>query len=620
MNPIRRPASFAGAILAFAVFAGAAPPASADIPYVVSVAVSGDAKSMRRGIEANSLLVELKDVPPQTAGELIARASTDLTRIIAVLYENAFYGGTITIRAAGRSVMEPAAETAIAHAATSGPVPIEIAVDPGPPFQFGSVAYLGLPPDRSLLDPARLLIRPGEPAKSGVILDEERGIARQLGEQGYPLARVTSRDVVADHRTQTLDVALHVDTGQQAVLGETTVEGATSVDAEFLRGLAPYRPGETFDSRTLERYRDRLRRIPILASASVRTGEHIDRSGAVPIIVEVSERKPRVIGGGAYWSTDEGASVNGYWAHRNVFGKSEELRVEGEVGRIGLTDFRDVDLRFVTRFTKPGAPTPADDLLASMMLVRESPEAYSRQAFVADARIRRAINRNLTIEGGIEFEISRIAYVSPLTPDTDYALIGIPLLAIYDNTDDRLDPSRGYRATLAAEPLADLNNGGNLFAIVKAAGSTYRPLDDRRRFVLAARVAAGSISSASLTAIPGNRRFYAGGGGSVRGFAFQSASPRDPLGNIIGGRSLFESSFELRIRINDILGIVPFVDAGRAFAAPFPDFSQALKVGAGVGLRYLTPIGPIRVDVAVPLNRSPEDPRFGVYVGLGQSF
>jgi translocation and assembly module TamA len=106
----------------------------------------------------------------------------------------------------------------------------------------------------------------------------------------------------------------------------------------------------------------------------------------------------------------------------------------------------------------------------------------------------------------------------------------------------------------------------------------------------------------------------------VRGFGFQSASPRDGLGNIVGGRSLFESSVELRIRINDILGVVPFIDAGRAFAAPFPDFSQGLKVGAGVGLRYFTPIGPIRVDVAVPLNRSPEDPRFGVYFGLGQSF
>jgi translocation and assembly module TamA len=327
-----------------------------------------------------------------------------------------------------------------------------------------------------------------------------------------------------------------------------------------------------------------------------------------------------VIGGGAYWSTDEGASVNGYWAHRNLFGKGEELRFEGEVGRIFVADFRDVDLRFVTRFTKPGAPTPADDLLASMMLVRESPEAYSRRAFVADTRIRRAVNRHLIVEGGIEFEVSRIAYVSPLTPDTDYALIGIPLLAAYDNTDDRLDPARGHRATIAAEPLSDLNHGGRLFAIVKATASTYRALDEGRRFILAARVAAGSIAGAPLTAIPGNRRFYAGGGGSVRGFAFQSASPRDGLGNIIGGRSLFESSLELRIRINDILGIVPFVDAGSAFAAPFPDFSQAMKVGAGVGLRYLTPIGPIRVDVAVPLNRSPEDPRFGVYVGLGQSF
>jgi translocation and assembly module TamA len=602
------------------LLAGAALPAAADIRYAVTIAVSGDAESVRPGIEANSLLVELEKVPPQTAGEFIGRANTDLTRIVAVLYENAFYAGTVTIRAAGHSVTGPTAESAIASAGADGPITVEIAVDPGPLFLFGRIAYLGLPQAESLLDPARLLVRPGEPARSGVILDEERGIVRQLGEQGYPLADVASREIVAEHRTHTLDVTLGIVTGRRAVLGETTVEGTNSVDAEFLRGLAPYQPGESFDSRTLDRYRDRLRRIPILASASVRHGERIDSAGAIPVIVEVSERKPRVIGGGAYWSTDEGASVNGYWAHRNLFGRGEELRFEAEVGRIGVTDFRDVDLRFVTRFTKPGAPTPADDLLASMMLIRESPEAYSRQAFVADARIRRAINRHLSIEGGIDFEASRLAYVSPTTPDTDYLLIGIPLLAAYDNTDDRLDPSRGYRATVGAEPLADLNNGGRLFAILNASGATYRALDERRRIVLAARVTAGSISGAPLTAIPGNRRFYAGGGGSVRGFGFQGASLRDAFGNIVGGRSLFECSVELRIRINDILGIVPFVDAGRAFAAPFPDFSQALKVGAGVGLRYFTPIGPIRVDVAVPLSRSPDDPRFGLYVGLGQSF
>jgi translocation and assembly module TamA len=610
----------AGGILAFTVLVGAVPPAFAEIPYAVTISITGEAQNLRRGIEANSLLVELKDTAPQTAGELIGRANTDLTRFVAVLYENAFYGGTITIRAAGRSIAEPAAESTITRAVASGPISVEIAIDPGRPFLFGRVAYLGLPPNESLLDPARLLVRPGEPARSGLILDEERDIARQLGEQGYPLGRVTSRDVVADHRTRTLDVTFHIETDRRAVLGQTTVEGASSVDAEFLASLAPYRAGEPFDSRTLERYRDRLRRIPILASAGVRAGEHIDGSGAIPIIVELNERKPRVIGGGAYWSTDEGGSVNGYWAHRNVFGRGEELRFEGEIGRIGVTDFRDVDLRFVTRFTKPGAPTPADDLIASMMLVRENPEAYSRQAFVPEARIRRAINRHLIVEGGIEFEISRVAYVSPTTPDTSYALIGIPLLATYDNTDDRLDPARGYRASVAGEPLADLNHRSRLFAVLKTTGATYRALDERRRFVLAARVAASSIPGTSLTAIPGNRRSYAGGGGSVRGFGFQSASPRDGLGNIVGGRSLFESSVELRIRINDILGVVPFIDAGRAFAAPFPDFSQGLKVGAGVGLRYFTPIGPIRVDVAVPLNRSPEDPRFGVYFGLGQSF
>ena len=618
MKTIRLAALLMGAGLAFCPFAGPAASAAAEIRYAVSVAVA-DVSGLEKSIEANSLLVELKEIPARTPGELIGRATADLTRVVAVLYANGYYGGTVVIRAAGVSVAEAAVEAAIARAAPAGPVPVEIAVAPGPPFTFGRIAYRGLAEGGPVLDPARLRLKPGDPARSDVVLAEEERIVRQLNEQGYPLARIADREVVADHRTFTLDVTFHILTDRPAVLGETTVEGAPNVDPEFLRWLAPYRPGEPYDPRTLERYRDRLRRISILSSVSVRAGNRIDASGAIPVIVEVSERKPRVIGAGGFWSTDEGASVNAYWAHRNLFGRGEELRFEGEVARIFATAFQNVDLRFVTRFTKPGVLTPADDLILSMTLIRESPAAYMRQAFNIDARIRRAVSPRLSVDGGIEFEASRVNYASPATPDANYLLIGIPLVASYDATDDRLDPTRGYRASLAAEPMADLNADGRMFAIVKATGSAYRALDSERRYILAGRLAAGSIVGAGIAAIPGDRRFYAGGGGSVRGFAFQSASPTDGAG-IIGGLSLFEASAEMRIRINDTLGVVPFVDAGRAFAAAFPDFSQPLKVGAGIGLRYLTPIGPIRVDVAVPVNPSPGDPRFGVYIGLGQAF
>ncbi|MDH3195438.1 MAG: BamA/TamA family outer membrane protein, partial [Hyphomicrobiales bacterium] len=160
----------------------------------------------------------------------------------------------------------------------------------------------------------------------------------------------------------------------------------------------------------------------------------------------------------------------------------------------------------------------------------------------------------------------------------------------------------------------------NAFLIAQGSLATYLSLSDDDRIVLAARVAAGSVVGASLAAIPSDRRLYAGGGGSVRGYGFQAASPRTPAGVLTGGRSFVESSLEARIAITDTIGIVPFVDAGGAFADSLPGKNGEFFAGAGVGLRYLTPVGPLRLDVAVPLKTIAGEPDYGIYVGFGQAF
>ena len=135
----------------------------------------------------------------------------------------------------------------------------------------------------------------------------------------------------------------------------------------------------------------------------------------------------------------------------------------------------------------------------------------------------------------------------------------------------------------------------------------------------AARIGFGSLAGADLENIPANRRFFAGGGGSVRGYAFRSLSPMR-AGEPIGGRSLLEGSLEARIRITDTIGIVPFIDAGGAFRESYPDFGERLRFSAGLGLRYYTGIGPIRLDVAIPLQKVAGQRGYGVYLGIGQAF
>jgi translocation and assembly module TamA len=338
--------------------------------------------------------------------------------------------------------------------------------------------------------------------------------------------------------------------------------------------------------------------------------------GSIPVVVEFTERKPRVIGAGVFFSTTEGGAVNGYWAHRNLFGGAETVRVEAEVARLFLRPIRDVDLKLAAHFTKPAIITGRDDLITSATFVRESPDAYRRLALNLDGRIRRQVNRQLAVEGGLEVEASRVTDVSGTR---SHLLVGVPLEARYDTTDDRLAPTRGFRASIGVEPMVDLR-GGAFFNTFDGEVSAYRSLGEDGRFIAAGRLRAGAIVGAPLLDIPADRRFYAGGGGSVRGFGFQALSPRDAAGNIVGGRSLIEASLELRIALGERIGVVPFIDVGRAYSTTLPNpFREGLGVGAGVGLRYRTPIGAVRLDVAFPLNE-PRGRGFGVYIGLGESF
>jgi translocation and assembly module TamA len=154
----------------------------------------------------------------------------------------------------------------------------------------------------------------------------------------------------------------------------------------------------------------------------------------------------------------------------------------------------------------------------------------------------------------------------------------------------------------------------------KARASTYYSIDPDSRFVVAGLVAAGAMGGADLADIPANWRFYAGGGGSVRGYAYNSLGPYGPFGAVVGGRSLFLLSVELRAKVTDTIGIVPFFDAGNAYDSDFPNLSAPLYKAVGIGLRYYTTIGPIRADLAFPLEKRPGTGSVAFYVSIGQAF
>jgi translocation and assembly module TamA len=593
-------------------------------PYTVTFEIAGAERSVRSAVTDASNLESLKRQAPAGAAGLIRRAFADRERILAALYGEGRYGGTVTIIIAGRSPDDPTAYDAVNAAGRTGPVPVKVLVEPGPVFKFGAVHVLDTTDGRPLPDaptPKQMRVLEGEVARANDIAGAERIIVDALRGRGHPFARIAAKDVVANHATKTLDVTFLVQQGPAATFGTFTVSGTQRLKRDSLEERIGIRPGEPYSPERLAKLRKRFAEYEAIGSVRLREADKLDANGQLPVSVEVAEREPRYLGFGAKYSTTDGSVVNAYWGHRNLFGGGETLRLDAQVSWFGhapdsVPDVDPFGYKVAATFLMPSLYTPAVDLITQAAVQREVTNAYVRDAGSFLGGVRRRFNDQLTLQVSLDLEQSR---VQDWSGTNDYFVAGIPVDAAYDTTDNRFDPSTGVRVNATVEPFAHLGDSGAGPLMMKGFVSAYHALDEDKRFIFAGKAAAGSIYGADLFDVPPQRRFYVGGGGSLRGFDYQSASPRNAAGKIIGGMSFFTASAETRVKITDTIGIVPFVDMGAAFASETPDF-HGLRYSAGIGLRYYTAIGPVRLDFAVPINPQEGDSRYGIYVSLGQSF
>ncbi|WP_271206144.1 autotransporter assembly complex protein TamA [Methylopila capsulata] len=606
--------------------------AVAGVSYVTTVSVVGDDAAVQKIVDDTSTLKSLqKDSPPGAAG-LVGRAKVDIERLAAALMATGRYGAIVDVTIAGVSVTTTSAPDVAQRSRRL--VPVVIKVDPGPVFTIGRVAIRNAERSTTLprVEPAKVGLAPGAPAPSSAVFGAEAKIVDQLRRDGYPFAKVANREVTADHAVKKLDVTIDVAAGPRSPFGEVSVNGTKDVDPAVVRGRVPFEPGDRYDPEKMVELRDELAKLDVFSSIRVKEGTEPDAQGRVPVMIDVEEKKFRYVGAAAKYSTTDGASVSAYWGHRNLFGGAEKLRVEASASRLISNDPQDYEYAVKTSFEKPGIWGGFDDLLAEVEAMRERPDAYWRDGVRGAVAIRRRLSSDLSIQAGLEVEASTIR---DTFGEKDFLLVGLPLGATFDNTDSKLDPTEGFRATLTAAPYFNTTGDAPSLNIIKGQISAYQKLDEDARFIAAGRIGFGSvIGPSAIEDVPANRRFFAGGGGSIRGFAYQSASPHcdssqpTPKRALdckkdtpVGGRSLLEASAEMRIKITDTIGVVPFVDAGAAFDKTYPDFGEDIRVGAGVGLRYYTAIGPIRFDVATPImGKTKNDPLVAFYVSVGQSF
>jgi translocation and assembly module TamA len=383
----------------------------------------------------------------------------------------------------------------------------------------------------------------------------------------------------------------------------------------FVRRRLLLHAGERFSPSAIEKARQDLASIGVFSVVRIEPAKQLDAQGRLPLTVSVTERPLHAVDAGIGYSTDLGVNFNLGWHDRNLFGNAEQLNLTAMM-QLGGDAVTKPGYQFGAQFIKPDFLRRDQSLEIDLNAVDQSLQAYDQDALEEKIAINRKLSKEWTASIGISGEQEKIAQEGETR---HYNLIGLPLVFKYDSTNNLLDPTKGIRATLSATPTEALGSGSTSFVILQAAASTYLDLSGNGRSVLALRGLVGEVPGQGTFALPPDQRFYAGGSATVRGYRYQSVGPQFADGNPTGGTAVDAATVEFRQRILSNYGAVAFVDAGQVSTNGTP-FSNTVRVGAGVGLRYYTPIGPIRLDVAVPLDRERGGDAFELYIGIGQAF
>ncbi len=593
-------------------------PRTYDVEFVV---VEDDTdESAEDAVKGASNLWGGRDGPVGGGAGLIARAKGDYRRILAALYNDGYYGPLISIELNGTQASEIRPGTDVPDNSN-----VAIQVTPGNRYRFGTAEIVNaapptLDPDDRIDGPETVGFESGEIAEATAVRAAGRLAVRSWRQQGYAKAAVADRDANAVHPDNQLNVTLRMEPGRRASYGEISVEGTRDMDPAFVAYMTGLVPGEEYDPDTLARARKRLERLGVFSLQRLQEAEAISDDGLLPINVLVKERNLRRIGVGATVSSIDGAGAETYWLHRNLFGQAESLRLSAEVGGVGgggqVDGVDELDYEVAATFKKPGLLDPDTDFLANAFARALTNDTFSEKSVGASAGLTRYQTENITLaaEGFVKY-----GEYEDIFGTRRFGTVGVQGTGEYDLRDNQLDPTEGLYFSALTRPFYEWEFGNAAARFESEARGYYSPGDEGRT-VFAARLKVGTLLGPTIEQTPPDQLFLAGGGGSVRGYGFKNIGVKQANGDVTGGQSLVEGSIELRQRFGESFGAVAFADVGVVGEDSFSGFSTDPKIGVGVGFRYYSGLGPIRIDVAIPLDADEGDPGFAFYAGIGHAF
>jgi len=652
-------------LLAVALWFAARARAADPQPYTVTIQGTGMA-AVDSTLRASSQLESLRKSAPVGPFALIGRAQLDIERLQTVLESFGYYRRALKVSINGQALDDPALPEALAALPKERAAKVDIAIDLGPLYHLRRISVEG---EVSATALSAMKLEQGAPAVAADVLAARTRLLTTLQEEGHALAKVDDPIAYEDRSEPVLDVSFKVAAGPQVNIGEIRLTGLKRMHEQFVRRRLLLHSGEQYRPSRIELARTDLLALGVFSGVTVDTANEVDAQGRLPVTFDFQERKRHAVTVNAAYSSDLGGSVGTTWSDRNVFGNAEQLNVTASAINLGGNATTGLGYDLAAQLIKPDFLQRDQSLQFSLAALKQDLIAYQQTAATGGVSLNRKLSTVWNVSLGLNLEQERIlqegeaclppapASAAALAADCvkvprDYTLILVPITAKYDSTGliNPLDDARhGMRATLTVTPTESLGaantaatvtqstggaataspaksvSGNATFVVIQATAATYFDLEKLGwtkpgRSVIALRALGGLATGAGEFSLPPDQRFYGGGSLTVRGFPYQSVGPQFIDSNPIGGTAIEAVGAEFRQRFGEHFGTVLFVDAGEVTATTRP-FQGTPSIGIGTGLRYYTPIGPIRLDVGFPTSRPPGGiPFVEVYVGLGQVF
>jgi translocation and assembly module TamA len=636
---MKSPLSFV--LVLVALLSCAAARAADPQPYKVELASVGN-DDIDETLKATSDLRTLRTTAPVSPFGLIARARSDVDRLKTVLESFGYYESAVIIKINGVPLTDPSLGETLTALPKGSVAIVNVSFTLGTLYTLRRIDIEGEVPES--IDARSILgLKTGQPAVAADVLAGGNRLQTALQEQGYAFARVDPPVAYEAADVPVLDLTFQVVTGSKATIGQIHIEGLQRVHERLLRRRLLMHTGDLFRPSQIERARRDLLALNVFGQVTVQTGTQADASGGVPINFKVHERPRHAVTFNAAFSSDLGGSGGATWTDRNVFGNAEQLTFAASVINLGGSNTTGLGYDTSIKYLRPEFLHRDQSLQFAVGALKQQLQAYNQTAKTAGVTLSRKLSSVWSLSGGLATTIEQITQITSTTRNSagqivgvpltiDYTLAAVPLTAAYDSTNLPTpldDPRHGLRGSLTVTPTLALGRPNSTFIITQLKVAAYFDLHNLLpiapgRSVLAARTLAGVAQGAGQLSLPPDQRFYAGGSSTIRGFAYQSVGPIFPGTNIpTGGTAITAVGVEFRQRFGTAWGAAVFADGGQT-SAKLKVVPSQLQVGAGAGLRYYTPIGPIRFDVALPINPSAGEGslqgHYQFYIGLGQAF